>query len=298
MRILVLGGWGQLGADLAIAARARHELVCPRHADCDVTDADVVARTVLEERPDVVVDAAAFHKVELCEADPTTSFAVNAIGAWNAARAARAAGARFVFVSSDYVFDGERPPGYDEDAPTSPLNVYGVSKVAGERLARNACPDSLVVRGSGLFGHAGSSGKGGNFVETMLGKAAAGEPISVVDDQIFSPTSTRDMAERILLLLERRVPPGTYHVANAGACSWYTFARAIFDLAGLPVDLTPRPAGEQAVRRPACSILLDTRSAALGLRPARSWSEALAWYLEARGGDRSTATVAVGGGAR
>lgn len=282
MRILLFGGSGQLGSDLRIAAEGRHELVVPSHAEADVTDPGAVVRAVEAAAPDAVVNAAAFHKVERCEEDPTTTFAVNAVGALNVARAARAAGARCVFVSTDYVFDGERPSGYVEDDPPSPVNLYGVSKAAGERAVAGACPEGIVVRGSGLFGHAGSSGKGGNFVETMLAKAAAGEPITVVDDQVFSPSCTRDMAERMLLLLERRVPPGIYHVTNAGSCSWYRFARAIFEQAGVAADLSPRPAGEQAVRRPRNSILLDTRSAVLGLPPSRPWEEALAWYLANR----------------
>jgi dTDP-4-dehydrorhamnose reductase len=297
MRILLFGGSGQLGSDLRRVSAGRHQVVAPAHADADVTDAEAVEAIVARERPDAVVDAAAFHKVERCEEDPARSFLVNAVGAWNVARAARGAGARAVFVSTDYVFDGERPHGYAEDDPPAPVNVYGVSKAAGERATRNACPDSLVVRGSGLFGHAGSSGKGGNFVETMLAKAAAGEAISVVDDQTFAPSATNDMAERILLLLERRVPPGTYHVANAGSCSWYGFAREIFRLAGVRADLTPRPAGEQAVRRPRSSILLDTRSAGLGLPANRPWPEALGWYLEHRrpAGDRPAAGAAIRG---
>jgi dTDP-4-dehydrorhamnose reductase len=286
VRILLIGGSGQLGSDLRSVATGRHELEAPGHAELDVTVPESVERAVAAFAPHAVIDAAAFHKVELCEEDPARSFAVNAVGAGAAARASRAQGARCVFVSSDYVFDGETPGGYAEDYPTRPVNVYGVSKVAGEAIVRNACPDSLVVRGSGLFGHAGSSGKGGNFVETMLAKAAAGDAISVVDDQIFAPTSTHDMAERILLLLERRVPPGVYHLANSGSCSWYGFARAIFETAGVDADLSPRPAGEQAVRRPRSSILLDTRAAALGLPPTRPWPEALAWYLAHRTGRR------------
>jgi dTDP-4-dehydrorhamnose reductase len=287
VRILAFGGWGQLGADLAAVLPGRHELVRPTRHDVDVTDASAVGSAVEGERPDVVIDAAAFHKVELCEADPDRAFAVNVVGALNTARAARTAGARCVFISSDYVFDGENPHGYTEDDRVAPLSVYGVSKVAGEFVVRNACPDSLVVRGSGLFGHAGSSGKGGNFVETMLEKALAGQAISVVDDQVFAPTSTRDMAERIVLLLERDAPPGTYHAANAGSCSWYRFARTIFDLAGVEAELTPRSAGTQAVRRPRYSVLLDTRSGPLGLPASRSWERALAWYLDERPAARS-----------
>ena len=285
MRLLVLGGWGQLGTDLANVAEGRHEVIRPVHAEVDVTDADALGGVAAEHGPDVVLDLAAFHKVELCEEDPETAFRVNSVGAWNAASAARRAGARFLFVSSDYVFDGERH-GYAEDDSVGPVNVYGISKVAGERAAALANPDTLVVRGSGLFGHAGSSGKGGNFIETMLAKAAAGDSISVVDDQIFAPTSTHDMAERILLLLEREVPPGIYHAANAGACSWFRFAKTAFELAGVAADLSPRPAGEQAVRRPRSSILLDTKSARLGLPPNRPWRDALGWYLDTR----STAT--------
>jgi dTDP-4-dehydrorhamnose reductase len=292
MRLLVFGGHGQLGSDLVVASEGRHELIRPAHGEVDVTDPEAVTAVVASHRPDAVIDAAAFHKVELCEVDPSRSFAVNAVGAGNAASAARAAGARCVFVSTDYVFDGENPHGYTEDHPVAPVNVYGVSKAAGERLVRLACPDSLVVRGSGLFGHAGSSGKGGNFVETMLAKAAGGEAISVVDDQFFAPTATHDLAERILLLLEARVPPGIYHGAGTGSCSWFVFARTIFELAGVRADLSPRPAGEQAVRRPRSSILLDTRSAEIGLPPARPWDEALGWYLEHR-----TARVADAAGA-
>jgi dTDP-4-dehydrorhamnose reductase len=288
VRILLIGGSGQLGSDLQDAA-GRHAVVAPSHAELDVTDRGAVERLVPGYGPDAVIDAAAFHKVELCEADPIRAFAVNAVGALDVATAAQAAGARCVFVSTDYVFDGAKADGYAEDDPARPLNVYGISKAAGEHAVRAACPDSLVVRGSGLFGHAGSSGKGGNFVETMLAKAAAGERISVVDDQTFAPSSTRDMAERVLLLLEREVPPGTYHVANAGSCSWFEFARATFELAGVRADLSPRPSGEQQVRRPAHSVLLDARSTALGLPPNRHWRDALAWYLRER--DRRRAGI-------
>ena len=287
MRILLIGGSGQLGSDLRARAAGRHEVASPSHAEVDVTEPSSVEGAVRSFAPHAVIDAAAFHKVELCEADPARSFAINAVGAVTVARAAREHGARCVFVSTDYVFDGGSAEGYGEDAIARPINVYGVSKLAGELAVLGACPDGVVVRGSGLFGHAGSSGKGGNFVETMLAKAAAGEAISVVDDQVFAPSATYDMAERILLLIERQAPPGTYHVANAGSCSWYRFARAIFETAGIEADLSPRPAGEQAVRRPRNSVLLDTRSATVGLPPSRPWQDALAWYLarrEQRGG--------------
>jgi dTDP-4-dehydrorhamnose reductase len=282
MRIVVLGGWGQLGTDLAIAAEDRHELVRPRHAAVDVVDQSGVDDLIQRERPDAVINAAAFHKVELCEEDPQRAFEVNAIGALNVARASTSAGARSVFISTDYVFRGDASDGYREDDPTGSVNVYGVSKAAGESLVLANDPQALVVRGSGLFGHAGSSGKGGNFVETMLARARAGQPIQVVDDQRFSPTSTRDLAERLLLLLERRAAPGIYHATNSGSCSWYEFARRAIELAGLDADVTPRSTDSSGVRRPSTSILLDTRSANLGLPAARSWEDALTWYVQNR----------------
>jgi dTDP-4-dehydrorhamnose reductase len=282
MLLLVFGGWGQLGADLVETAAGRHEVVRPSHEEVDVTDAEAVTSAVLLAKPDVVLDLAAFHRTEQCEREPERAFSVNAVGALNVARAAAAGAARCVYVSTDYVFAGTNPEGYAEDDPVGPVNVYGASKAAGEWLVRTACPDSLVVRGSGLYGHAGSSGKGGNFVETMLAKAAAAEPIAVVDDQFFSPTATRDMAERLCMLLERSVSPGIYHAAGSGSCSWFEFAAAAFELAGVKADLTPRPTVREEVRRPRYSILRDTRSESLGLPPNRPWLEALARYLSTR----------------
>jgi dTDP-4-dehydrorhamnose reductase len=283
MKSLVFGGWGQLGTDLAAVAEQRgYELIRPRHAEVDITEREGVLASAQEHRPDVIITTAAFHKMDQTEADPAQTFLVNAVGARYVAEAARAVGARAVYISTDYVFDGEQPNGYTEDDRVNPVNLYGVSKAAGEFAVRNACPDFMVVRGSGLFGHAGSAGKGGNLVETMLSKAAAGEPIQVVDDQFAAPTCTRDMADRIFLWLESKAPPGIYHGANRGGTSWYQFCKRIFELAGLTPDLTPKSAGVQEVRRPRSSILIDTRSQQLGLPPNRTWEEGLAWYLENR----------------
>src|SRR5262245_4267719 len=271
MRLLVFGGWGQLGSELAAVVEGRHDLHRPLRPDVDVTDSDRVRETVQTVRPDAVVNAAAFHQVERCEEDPGAPLAVNAVGAGNVARAAAQSGARSVFVSSDYVFAGDEPDGYSEDAALGPVNAYGVSKAAGEWLARLANPSGLVVRGSALFGHAGSPGKGGNFVETILTRAAAGQPLSVVDDVVIAPTAGRAMAERIVALLEHDAPPGTYHAANGGRCSWYEFAREIVEAGGLSAEVTPRSSDGDPVRRPSCSVLLDTKSAGVGLTPARPW---------------------------
>jgi dTDP-4-dehydrorhamnose reductase len=282
VRLLVFGGWGQLGTEIARAAEGTHELIRPTRAEADITDADAVVAAVRDAGPDVVVNAAAFHKVEACEADPATALTVNAIGAIRVAQVAADAGARAVLLSSDYVFDGEKGIGYAEDDPVSPVNLYGLSKAAGERGVRLACPDSLVVRISGLFGHAGSSGKGGNFVETVLSRAAAGEPLSVVDDQRLSPTSAEEAAGRLLRLLEAGAPAGVYHLANRGSCSWFEFAEAVLALSGLTASLERRSTRPDEVRRPRSSILADTRTGRLGLSPARPWREAVAAYVQGR----------------
>ena len=282
MRLLVFGGWGQFGTELARAAEGRHELIRPTHLEADVTDGEAVGAAMRATRPDAVVNAAAFHRVERCEEDPATAMVVNTVGAVNVARAAAGAAARAVLVSSDYVFDGEKGIGYAEDDPPAPVNLYGVSKAAGELGVRIMCRDSIVVRLSGLFGHAGSAGKGGNFIETVLARAAAGEPLSVVDDQRLSPTAAADAAARLLDLLDLAAPAGTYHLANQGSCSWFGLAAAVLELSGLATQLSPRSTGPDEVRRPRCSVLADTRTGPLGLAPARPWREALASYLEAR----------------
>lgn len=279
MRLILIGGWGQLGTDIAVAADDRHEVIRPRHGELDVLDARNLAAFMGERRPDAVVNAAAFHKVELCEDDPSQAFQVNAVGALNVARAAYHVGARTVFISTDYVFDGQNDDGYAEDDTVRPINVYGASKAAGELAVPALAPDALIVRGSGLFGHAGSAGKGGNFVDNMLARGRAGQPLSVVDDQTFAPTATRDMADRILRLLEEAAPAGTYHAANSGRCTWYELARRAFELSGIDADLTPRQTGESPVRRPRSSVLLDTKGPGLGLTPMRPWEDALRWYL-------------------
>jgi dTDP-4-dehydrorhamnose reductase len=163
--------------------------------------------------------------------------------------------------------------------------VYALSKLAGELMVRAAAPGHLVVRSSGLYGVAGSSGKGGNFVETMLRLAREGRSIRVVDDQVLTPTYTRDLAGAIAALLARDAPGGIYHLTNAGACSWFEFARRIFAFCGLAPDLAPTTSAayNAPARRPANSVLLNTRAVAVGVPPLRPWPEALAAYLRARG---------------
>ena len=284
MRALLLGGRGQLASDIA-RLWTKHEVIPLGHDECDVTDAAAVADAVRAHRPDVALNLAAYHRVDDCEGPgATAAFAVNVIGAKNVADACREHGAACLWLSTDYVFSGEAARPYREDDPTDPISMYGASKAAGEHVIRYACPRHYVVRSSGLYGVAGASGKGGNFVETMLRLAREGTPIRVVDDQTLGPTSTADLA----LALEALAATGafgTYHVTNAGECSWHEFAGAIFEMTGLSPDFGPTTSAEfgAAARRPRYSVLANERLRALGIARPRPWREALAAYLAEKG---------------
>jgi dTDP-4-dehydrorhamnose reductase len=283
-RILLLAASGQLGTDLA-ARLAGPQLVTMARGQLDVTDVAAVERTLTEVRPAIVLNTAASNRVDDIEHDPAPAFQVNAVAVHHLARACARQGARLVHFSTDYVFGGDRPGPYAESAPPAPLSAYGASKLAGEYLTRQASDRHVVIRSSGLYGVAGSSGKGGNFVETMLRLARDQGAIRVVEDQVLAPTYTADLADAVARLLAANPPGGVYHLTNAGACSWLAFARRIFDLAGLAPDLAPTTSAALArpARRPAHSVLLNTRAAALGLPPMRPWDEALSAYLSAKG---------------
>jgi dTDP-4-dehydrorhamnose reductase len=281
---LLIGAAGQLGRDLA-AVFAGPRLVALTRRELDVADAAAVTRLIGDVEPAWVLNATAFNRVDDAERDPADAFALNAVAVHHLARAAERHRARLCHFSTDYVFGAAGPGPFSEAAAPAPASAYGVSKLAGERLVQNAGPRHLVVRSAGLYGVAGSSGKGGNFVETMLRLAREGKPIRVVDDQVLTPTFTADLARAVRALLDADPPGGVYHLTSQGACSWYEFARRIFALAGLAPDLAPTSSGAfgAAARRPANSVLLDTRTAALGLPPLRPWPDALRAYLQAKG---------------
>ncbi len=238
-----------------------------------------VLAALREARPDWVVNTAAFHRVDDCELDPERAFRMNAVAPWNVARAAKEVGARYCFVSTDYVYGrGEPAPRrpWIESDPPAPVNVYGASKVAGEELVRQVLPGALVVRSAGLYGVRGS-GKGWTFPRLMLHLAETRGAVRVVDDQVLSPTFTADLAAAMVELMEGGAT-GLFHVVNDGACSWYELARHTFEIAGVEVDLAPQSTAEAGRRaaRPAWSALASERLP----RPLRPWQEALADYLE------------------
>ncbi len=285
MRVLITGANGQLGSDLVEALKS-HDLAPLTHADADITDLKAIEAACINYRPDVIINTAAYVRVDDCEANPDLAFKVNALGARNLAVVAEELGAKLVHLSTDYVFGGEpakRGTPYTEFDTPVPPNVYGRSKLAGEDFVRHLCRRYFIVRASGLFGVAGSSGKGGNFVETMLKLAKERDRLTVVNDQVFSPTYTPDLAAKIARLLDTRLY-GVYHVTNAGACSWYEFASEILSLGGSKTPIIPISSAQypQKARRPSYSVLDHCSLRLQGMDDIRGWREGLGEYLKRR----------------
>jgi dTDP-4-dehydrorhamnose reductase len=281
VKVMVTGAAGMLGHALVPALRARgHEVLPLDLAEADVTDADALARHARSFGPAWVAHLAAFTNVDLCESEPEQAFLVNEAGTRNAARAAADTGAAVLAISSDYVFDGTAATPRREDDETGPRSVYGRSKLAGERAAREANPRHLVVRSAWLYGAGGR-----NFVDTILAKARAGEPLRVVDDQRGSPTMTADLAGALVGLLERNAF-GTFHVANSGDCTWHEFATAACEEAGVPASIGRLTTEELArpANRPAYSVLDTVRYASVAGAALPHWRDALKRHIAASGG--------------
>ncbi|MGI9254294.1 MAG: dTDP-4-dehydrorhamnose reductase [Thermomicrobiales bacterium] len=284
MKTLVIGATGQLGQDLLKALGEGSTGLS--HADIDVTDGISVSSIIREQAPDWVINTAAFHRVDDCELNPTLAFAVNATGAANVSRAAKEIGAGVVFYSTDYVYDGSsrerNTPHTEFDAP-EPLNVYGISKHAGEQMVAIANPRHIVIRSSGLYGTA-TSRKGWTFPELMINKARSDGKLRVVNDQALSPTYTHDLAATTRSLMERNAS-GLFNLTNGGECSWHEFASATLDLAGIEVEIEPTATVQQPRKavRPSYSAMDSVRLAEFGVEPLRPWRDALGHYLNAKG---------------
>ncbi len=296
-KVLIFGSTGQLGTDLVSVLQGcgNFEVIPLTHEDGDCSDAIAVRKAVRHSRPQFVINSAAYVRVDDCEDNASEVFAVNAVGALNIARACTEIDAHCVYVSTDYVFDGEKKTPYVESDPTNPINVYGTSKLAGEHLVRQTAPRWLIVRVASLFGKTGARGKGGNFIETILAKAKKGEALRVVDDIRISPTYTLDAAQAIKYLISSQ-STGVVHAANRGACTWYGFAKTALELCAIDAPLAGVLSSDfpTRARRPKNSVLGTERHfAGAGVEPP-TWQAALRAYLHEKGHLPITKNIAVG----
>jgi dTDP-4-dehydrorhamnose reductase len=283
VKTVLIGADGQLGTDL-VKAYPADELIPLTIDDLNVCDYDEVGRQLRDYAPEAVINTAAYHRVDECETYPERALEVNALAVRNLALVCREIDAALVHFSTDYVFDGALSRPYTEQDAPRPESAYAVSKLAGELYIRYLHEKHFVLRVCGLYGVVGSKEKGTNFVETMLAMAAAGKPISVVDDQTLTPTYTLALAPRIKALIETR-RYGLYHMTCDGACSWYEFARAVFELSGLDANLSPTTSDvyKTPAKRPRYSVLENaTLNSVPEVAPMPHWRDALKDYLEER----------------
>ena len=282
MKIAVIGSTGQLGTDLIKTFENEHNVIGLTHNDVEVSDYDSIV-ILKEHKPDVVINTAAFHKTDQCEEEPLKAFSVNALGARNIAMITKEIDATTVHISTDYIFDGSKNKPYTEEDIPAPINTYGISKLAAEHFTKQN-PKHYIIRIASVFGKAGASGKGGNFVETMIKKAKKNEPITVIDDMWMSPTYTKDASSTITKITEKQLPYGVYHATNKGYCSWYQFAEQIFQFTYLTPNLKPIKTEQLTMKakRPRFSALKSIKLPQYGIEMP-TWQEALRKYLIEKG---------------
>ena len=278
MKILIVGSRGMLGTDLMETFSRAYETTGTDLPELDITQLEQCHARLNELRPDVIINSAAFTQVDACESRQEEAFLANGHGAGNLAKAAASTGALLVYYSTDYVFDGQKQGAYVEEDTPNPQSIYGKSKLMGESLTREHCPNHLILRTSWLFGRNGS-----NFIRTILSAARNGNPLRVVNDQRGSPTYSKDLAAHTRMMIEAGCR-STYHVTNSGSCTWFELAAQALECAAIrtvpiaPVSTSefPRPAP-----RPANSILANARLVRVGFSLLRPWQDAVREYVKA-----------------
>lgn len=296
MKILLIGSDGQLGTDIVKVFQENNKIsdsvvkrlgVQQNHwsikgltiKDVDITDFPKTRKVIEEYKPAIIINTAAYHNVPECEKNPEQTFLVNTIAVRNLANTCRLFNIKLIHFSTDYVFDGRKMRPYNEDDAPNPLNVYAISKLAGEFFVK-LIPDYYVIRVASLFGTTGCLGKDKtNFVESMLKLTKNGKPLQVTSNITSSPTYTYDAALKIKEMLEHNYPSGIYHLTNSGYCTWYEFAQEIFKQSNIKVKIEPKQEQEEqaGVKRPLFSALASKK-----LTPLRPWPEALKHYLSSK----------------
>lgn len=277
MKIVITGAKGQLGTELInqLQINDKYEVIPTDRGELNIIDINDVNKFLLNHKPDVVINCAAHTAVDLCETDVENAYKINAIGPRNLAIVCEKIGAKLVQVSTDYVFDGNGNRPYREDDITCPNSIYGTSKLMGENFVKEFCSKYFIVRTAWLYG------EGNNFVRTMLKLAETNKELNVVNDQFGSPTSTVDLAKAIIHLISTE-HYGTYHGTCEGQCSWYDFAKKIFELKNIDIKVNPVTSEEfkRPAPRPAYSVLDNFMLKLVGLNSFRNWEESLKEYLD------------------
>jgi len=280
MKVVLIGASGQLGSDIVEVAPSKIDLIPLSRKDVDVTVREQVENIIRKFSPEIIINTSAYVKVDLAEEEVDKAFLVNAVGVKNLVDICKELGICLLHVSTDYVFDGKklrlREPYTEEDSP-NPINIYGISKYAGERIIQNYLNKFYIIRVASLYGKRGASGKGGNFVYTIIKKAQNGEPLKVVDDIFMSPTYTLDAAREIWKIILEQKPYGIYHVTNSGYCSWYEFALKILEYSSLKTEIKPVKHTEFKMKanRPLWTPLTSKKGIKL-----RNWEEALKDFID------------------
>jgi dTDP-4-dehydrorhamnose reductase len=272
--IVITGANGQLGKELERRLGPIHTVVSLSKNDLDISEKEEVYKKITQLEPQIIIHAAAFTAVDQCETDRRKAFEVNSLGTGYISNAANMVGARVFYISSDYVFDGNKQSPYSEEDVPNPQSIYGISKWIGEQFVLSI-NNGIVIRTSWLYGHEGK-----NFVKTMLELAKKNKEIRVVNDQVGSPTYVNDLAETISHLLDKK--NGIYHVCNEGSCSWYIFAKAIFEEAGFDPYLVKTITTEEfgaLAPRPHFSVLENKALLRENVQIPRPWNEALKEFI-------------------
>ncbi len=279
-KVLIFGADGQLGKDLARSFSLENDVFTSSQSEADVTNEGEVLEKVEKHTPSLVINCAAFTNVEANEKDIFKSLQVNAVGAAHIARSASKFDIPLIYISTDFIFDGTKEFFKETDFP-NPLNVYGTSKYTGELLTKIANDKTYIIRTSSLFGSF-ASGKGYNFVDKIIELGTKSDKINVVEDNHTSPTYARDLAEKILELVNKSAPFGTYHITNQGSCTWYEFALEIIKQKGLKTQVVPISAKDYGtlVARPLRTVLANENLSARGFDLLPPWKDALKRYLE------------------
>jgi len=283
MKIAVIGADGQLGTDICKALdKTDHSLTRLTIAHIDVADMDSVSRVLEESSPQLIINTAAFHHVEKCEEETARAFEVNALGPRSLAKVCNRIDAALMHISTDYVFDGKKKAPYIETDAPMPLNVYANTKLSGEYFVRATANKYYILRVSGIYGKSPCLGKGGvNFVELMLKLSRSRDEIRVVDDEILTPTSTVEIGNQIVKMIDCNAQYGLYHATAEGECSWYEFAGEIFNITKPNIKFNKAAPGEFAVKvnRPSYSVLENKFLKDQGINIMRHWKEGLREYL-------------------